>query len=130
MDTDGVAYNLGIDGLPLGTAAVVAVDGAIVATFTVDRSGVRIGGLAQRIRDAVDGAEARMDSLPAEVRVVLVDDGTDGAEVDLARQWLAARSIGFHVLDLVGADGVEQASADAASRLSRSMSRAMDAALW
>ena len=126
-----MTYVLGVDGLPLGRVAAVAVDGAIHSTFALPSSNARSGGLSQRVQAAVSEAQTLVGSLPAEVRLVCIDDGGDGSEVALAADWLATRGVGFQVLDLVGAEGpVPPPSQTEAAQQARSASRACDAALW
>jgi hypothetical protein len=125
------AYVLGIDGLPLGSAVAVAIAGSLHSTFILAAPGPRTAGLSQRVKQAVADAETRLGGPPTEVRLVLVDDDGDGSEVDEATQWLAQRNIRFWALDLVGPDGVATPnSTDAEAQRARSVSRAVEAALW
>ena len=128
---DGPAYVLGIDGLPLGSAAAAVTRGAIRATFNLPTTSSRAGGLSQRVRSAVSEAEARLGGPPDEVRLVCIDDGGDGSEVVLAGEWLADRGIPFRVLDLVGPDlTLPPPSPDPDNAQTRSLARASEAALW
>ncbi len=127
-------YVLGIDGLPLGRMAAMAAGGVVESTFPVDAAaGVpAIRGLASRVEAAVAEATARRGAVPAEVRLVCVDDGGDGSDTAAVAEWLAGRRIAFRLLDLVGPD---DAGGSAGSGVNpgadpRSEARARDAALF
>ena len=88
---------LGVDGLPLGDRAAVAVAGAVVAETTLTLGDDR--SVPARIRAAFDWAATHLGRPPTEVRLVAVDDGQDGGGYLEAEMWLVARAAVFAVLD-------------------------------
>jgi hypothetical protein len=137
----GGQYVLGIDALPRGNYAAVAVGRSITDTFAI-KEGVAAFPLSERVRQAVAEAEARTGAHPAEVRLVCIDDGADGTELGLINQWLEDEiESRLQILDLVGRiearDADDQAEGrypgldpaiDATAALS--VARACEAALW
>jgi len=73
---------LAIDGLPLGTDAVLAHGCDVVLGFSASGGNGRPMPLEQRVLAAVDKARAHTEVELSEVRLVLVDDGEDGSVVD------------------------------------------------
>ncbi|MEM9133008.1 MAG: hypothetical protein AAF962_08700 [Actinomycetota bacterium] len=136
----GGRYVLGVDALPRGAYAAVVVGRSLVATFAVrspDGDHLPVG---ERIRRAVADAEAEHGAAPSEVRVVCVDDGTDGAELGDIEEWLADRyQARLLVLDLVApiegpaggpVDGDEAGERPEDHGDALSLARACEAALW
>jgi hypothetical protein len=125
----GIPYVLGIDGLPLGTAAVAAVGGSIQLSFHLT-AGLVGAGMNERVQAAVTQADADLGRLPAEVRLFCIDDGEAGGELIQAGEWLAARNVGFLVVDPMGPGGAQLLSAPSDEILqTRSLARARQAAL-
>ncbi|MEM8923319.1 MAG: hypothetical protein AAGD35_07425 [Actinomycetota bacterium] len=138
----GGRYVLGIDALPRGRYAAVAVGRTITATFDVSTDGGLALPLHERVRIAVVEARAHCGAAPCEVRLVCIDDGDDGAEIEDLQTWLT-EEIGASslVLDMVGPvslpAGVGVArTIDVEPRPERtacdelSVARACEAALW
>lgn len=124
----GGRYVLGVDALPRGNAAAVAVGRTVSSTFELSSESGRPLPLEERVRAAVEQARAERGADPTEVRLVCVDDGTDGADLQRIQEWLA-EEVGAStlILDLVGTvDGVEVA----AGMNAMSVARACEAALW
>lgn len=136
----GGRYVLGIDALPRGAYAAVVVGRSLASTFTVRSPNGACLPMGERIRRAVVDAEAEHGAAPAEVRVVCVDDGSDGSELGDIETWLAERyQARLLVLDLVApVEGSDEmlAACDGALELPEdygdalSLARACEAALW
>ncbi len=121
-------YVIGVDGLPLGTGAAAARRGEIAATFTVMVDGRPYRPLDQRVQEAVEAARSELGRPPVEVRLICVDDGTDGSSVAALSEWLDEQRVALQVLDLVRDSAVDASSArDGAAQ---SLERAIEAALW
>jgi hypothetical protein len=126
---------VGIDGLPLGTKAVVVVDGAIVAELDLTSEGGRPLDLDGRIGEAVQRAAELVDRPVGVVRIALLDDRASGTTSPATSDRLAAIGLELEVIDLAGLDrpapgagGVEsEASSESAG--ARSVARALLAAL-
>lgn len=121
-------YVVGVDGLPLGTHAAAARLGEVTATFSVLVNGQPCRPLDQRVREAIAVARSELGNNPTEVRLICVDDGTDGSALAAVSEWLEQERISFQVLDLVRnstADLVPELDDDA-----QSLERAIEAALW
>lgn len=120
--------------MPRGNFAAVAVGRTISSTFVIASEGGRPLPLEERVRAAVDQARTLCGAAPTEVRLVCIDDGSDGAELERIQQWLSdeveARIL---VLDLVGSieeDEVEGSMDDIDDETALSVARACEAALW
>ena len=125
MRTDG-RYVLGIDALPRGSHAAVAVGRTITSTFAVTTDSGQPLPLEERVRAAVEQARSHAGAVPAEVRLVCIDDGADGTELERLQRWLSLElDARMQVLDLVGS-----IRSDRADEGARSMARACEAALW
>ncbi|MEM7339633.1 MAG: hypothetical protein AAF467_13350 [Actinomycetota bacterium] len=126
----GGRYVLGIDALPRGTHAAVAVGRTITDTFPVRTHAGEALPLEERVRAAVSEAERLTGARPTEVRVMCIDDGGDGAELegiaDYVRLVVGSR---LEVLDLVGDPTIETRPAEVAPG-ALSLARACRAALW
>jgi len=132
----GGRYVLGIDALPRGNYAAVVVGRTIDDTFAVESQGHSILPLEHRVRQAVGEAETRRGAAPSEVRLVCIDDGADGAELERIGSWLdEAVGARLQVFDLMGpAKATSAEQPDEADGLVRSSAlsaaRACEAALW
>jgi len=128
-------YLVGLDGLPLGDLAAIAHDGKVTSVFELlipyDRT------ILRRVQSAVRIARWSEGSLPSEIRILLVDDGGAGQDIDDTRQWLHRR--GRIELTIVDPAGVRHADipillspeelADPEAMKDRSRARAKLAAL-
>ena len=117
---------LGIDGLPLGTQIVVALDGVVEESFDVIDDGGRAVDLEARVALAVARAAELVDRVVDEVRLVCVDDGADGQRIGRIGDRLIAAGIRFQVLDVIG----PASEAAVEPSIERSLGRARGAALW
>ena len=138
----GGQYVLGIDALPRGNYAAVAIGRSITDTFLIKKEGAIALPLEERVRQAVIEAEVRTGARPAEVRLVCIDDGADGSELGLINQWLEDEvESRLQILDMVGritapdvGDPVrdQYALVDPAvdPTAALSVARACEAALW
>jgi hypothetical protein len=123
---DPVRFRLGVDGLPLGDRAAVAVADRIVAELVVPAGEDR--SVLDRVRDAHRLAAEQVGAPPVDVRLVALDDRTDGSRLVEIENWLASRGARFVVLDpavitLAGPELSDGAADD-------SSLRARAAALW
>ena len=117
---------MGVDALPRGTGVAVAVGRSVACSFVVTSGEGRPLPLEERVRAAVAQAEELHGAPPAEIRVVCVDDGSDGADLDRLARWLRDDlDVEFQVLDLVG-----PVASRRESDTDRSVARACEAALW
>jgi len=78
----GVRGVLAVDGLPLGTEVVLAQGKDVVFEYNTAGGNGRPLPLEERVIAAVDEVKTRTGVELAEVRLLLVDDGEDGALVD------------------------------------------------
>lgn len=127
-------YVLGVDALPLGNHAAVAVGRAIVDSFPIGEPGQAPLPLEERVRVAVALAVERHGAVPDQVHVLCIDDGGDGSDLDRVGAWLADKmGSRIQVLDLVATEtdaGEDADSPPLASGQEQSQARARDAALW
>ena len=131
----GGRYVLGIDALPRGNYAAVAVGHTIAETFAIAAEGRHPLPLEERVRAAVEQAQELRGGPPAEVRLVCIDDGSDGAELSRIQHWLLeVVEAQVEVLDLVGPidsrTNDETRAHDSDRPKALSVARAGQAALW
>ncbi|MDH3680651.1 MAG: hypothetical protein OEV40_11940 [Acidimicrobiia bacterium] len=99
---------VGIDGLPLGTCAVVVVDGDIVASFDVVDDAGRAVDLEQRVARAIRRAAELAGVQVGEVRLLFVDDGSAGEHIGRLGERLTSAGLRFHVYDLIGSPDIDR----------------------
>lgn len=117
--------------MPRGNFAAVAVGGTVSSTFVVASDGGRPLPLEERVRAAVDQAQILCGAGPTEVRLVCVDDGSDGADLERIQQWLSdVVEAQILVLDLVGPIVMQGSMDDIDDETALSVARACEAALW
>lgn len=112
---------VGVDGLPLGTSAVVVVDGAIVSEMALISDGGRPLDLEQRVEQAVRvGGELARRPVD-EVRLALLDDGAAGTGLHALTARLVAVDVTVRVVDLTeaGSGPIEPQSGDPSDRRAR-----------
>ncbi|MCP3989196.1 MAG: hypothetical protein GY724_08985 [Actinomycetia bacterium] len=130
----GGQYVLGIDALPCGNYAAVAVGRTITETFLISRSGADALPLEERVRRAIVEAGIRRGAPPAAVRLVCVDDGADGSELGSIHQWLEDEiKAQVQILDLVGkikTPDIDESGQPVDPTAALSVARACEAALW
>lgn len=95
----GGRYILGIDALPRGTFAAVAVGRTISATFAVATETGHPLPLEERVRIAVREAERVCGGPPTVVRLVCVDDGAGGEDLTRIHEWVT-EEVGAELLVL------------------------------
>ncbi|MEL7207558.1 MAG: hypothetical protein AAGK32_04900, partial [Actinomycetota bacterium] len=122
-------------GLPLGVGAAIVVGRTVSSTFTVRTESGRPLPIGVRVPQAVAEAETGFGAPPAAVRLVCIDDGSDGDDIAEIHEWLEqAYAIRLLVLDLVAPiarSGSVPGTLDPASHAdAMSVARACEAALW
>jgi hypothetical protein len=109
---------VGVDGLPLGTSAAVAVDGAIVDEVELVTPGGRPIDLDGRIDEAMHRAASGTSRRVDQVRLVFLDDGSTGDWLAGLESRLASSDVQLVVIDLTnGGASVGQPSSAARARL-------------
>lgn len=130
----GGRYILGIDALPRGTYAAIAVGRTITSTIALLSDGGRPLPLEERVRVAVAEAEHLCGAAPTEVRLVCVDDGSDGLDLERVQEWLTQIvETRILILDLFGSiegDDIEGSLEGIEGEAALSVARACEAALW
>ena len=131
----GGQYVLGIDALPRGTFAAIAVAHQLTETFAIAGEGAKALPLEERVRAAVEQAQELRGGPPAEVRLICIDDGGDGTELSRVHEWLVeVVKAKVEVLDVVGHVAPEVTDDPSVEELAgaeaQSIARAGQAALW
>ncbi len=130
----GGQYILGIDALPRGNYAAVAVGQTIIETFVIAGEGAEPLPLGERVRQAIVDVAFRHDAPPSAVRLVCIDDGADGSELGRIQQWVEDEiDAPVQVLDLVGtikAPTIDDDGTPMNATVALSIARACEAALW
>ncbi len=101
---------VGVDGLPLGTGAVVAVDRVVVAELELASDAGRPLDLVQRLHQAIRLGGERVGRAVGEVRLVLLDDGSSGTDLLAITAELAMVGVALRVVDVEVDDLGETAS--------------------
>jgi hypothetical protein len=120
---------VGVDGLPLGTKAALAVGGAIVCELDLTSDEGRPLDLQQRVAEAVRLGTAQAGQAVDEVRLAVVDDGTGGDVIGAIAAGLAADGLHLRVVDLVEPKPQELPSSAVGTPEAASVRRAHEAAL-